>query len=239
VASDVHHGAVRSGRERDFLAWLKHAAGAASRVILNGDVFDFWFEYRTGTTRGHEEVLRALRRTVDSGVPVTLMGGNHDWWGGRYLRDEIGVEFLQEPVVREVAGRRTLLAHGDGLGKGDLSYLALQAVLRGRPTRWAFGLLPPGLGDWIARAVSRTEHKWDEWGERQRSRAEALEAWAEARLEADRELEVILLGHTHQPCIREVTAGRWYVNSGDWVAHRSYVTLEPDRAPALHEWTGA
>jgi len=236
IASDVHLGAARSGRERTFLAWLEHAASEASWIILNGDLFDFWFEYRRGTTRGHEDVLSLLRRIVEGGVPVTLMGGNHDWWGGRYLREEIGLEFLQDPVVREIAGRRTLLAHGDGLGKGDLRYLAMRAVLRGSATQWAFGLLPPRVGDRIARGVSRTEHKWDEWGERQRSRARALEAWAEARLGEDRELELIVLGHTHEPRIREVTSGQWYVNSGDWVLHRSYVTLEVGREPRLSEW---
>jgi UDP-2,3-diacylglucosamine hydrolase len=239
LASDVHLGAVRSGRERHFLSWLEHAAGAASWIILNGDLFDFWFEYRRGTTRGHEDVLALLRSVVASGVPVTLMGGNHDWWGGRFLREEIGLEFLQEPVVREIAGRRTLLAHGDGLGKGDARYKVLRAVLRGGVTRWAFGLLPPALGDRLARAVSRTERKWDEWGEQQQARVRALEAWAEERLQADPELELVALGHTHHPQLKEVARGQWYVNSGDWVIHRSYVVLEAGREPRLVEWNGA
>jgi len=238
LASDVHLGAVRSGRERTFLAWLEHAAGVSSWIILNGDLFDFWFEYRWGTTRGHEDVLALLREIVASGVPITLMGGNHDWWGGRFLRDEIGLEFLQDPVVREIAGRRALLAHGDGLGKGDYRYLLLRAVLRGTLTRAAFGLLPPSVGDRIARGVSRTERKWDEWGERQKARVIALEAWATERLGADQELELVLLGHTHHPQVREVAKGKWYVNSGDWVLHRTYVTLEAGREPRIVEWEG-
>jgi len=239
LASDAHFGAVRSGRERDFLAWLDHATDAASWIILNGDLFDFWFEYRSGTTRGHEDVLQALRRAVDAGTPITLMGGNHDWWGGRFLREEIGVEFLQHPVRREIAGKRALLAHGDGLGKGDLRYLLLKSVLRGRLTRWAFGMLPPQVGDRLARGVSRTEHKWDDWGEKQESRCTALEAWAVERLTEDAELELVLLGHTHQPCVLEVSPGQWYVNSGDWVRHRSFVTLQNGCEPRLSEWSGS
>src|SRR5690606_6200037 len=137
---------------------------AASHIVLNGDIFDFWFEYRTGITRGHDVLLAALKRTVQHGVPVTIVGGNHDWWGGRYLTEEIGVEFLREPAVRELAGRRALLAHGDGLGSGDVGYRLLRPVLRSPATRFAFALLPPAVGDRIARRVSRTEHKWDEWG---------------------------------------------------------------------------
>jgi len=159
LASDVHFGSVPAEQEAAFLAWLDAAAAAASRIVLNGDLFDFWFEYRTGIPRGYDHVLGALRAVVGSGVPVTLMGGNHDWWGGRYLREEVGVEFLQDPVVRSYAGLTTFLAHGDGLGKGDLGYRALRLLLRGRLTRLAFSLLTPELGGRIAGRVSKTEHR--------------------------------------------------------------------------------
>jgi len=238
VASDAHLGGSPPEQERAFLSWLESAARDASRIVLNGDLFDFWFEYRTGTTKGHEATLNLLRRIVDAGVPVTLVGGNHDWWGGAYLRDEIGVEFLQEPVVRELAGRRTLLAHGDGLGRGDLGYRALKAALRSGLTRAAFGALPPAWGDRLARGVSRTGHKWDVYTEGHLARSAALEAWALGQLAADPELELILLGHTHVPLLREAAPGRWYANSGDWVKHRSYVTLQPGSAPVLAEWNG-
>ncbi len=239
IASDAHLGWAAPEQERAFLSWLDQAAGAASHLVLNGDLFDFWFEYRTGTTRGHADVLALLRRIVDGGVPVTLMGGNHDWWGGPYLREVVGVEFLQAPVVRDFAGRRTLLAHGDGLGRGDLGYRALKGILRSGLTRLAFGALPPAVGDGLARGVSRTGHQWDVYTEGHLARSAALEAWAIERLESAPELDLIVLGHTHVPLLREATPGRWYANTGDWVKHRSYLTLTPGRDPVLAEWTGA
>ena len=239
VASDAHLGGAPPKQEQAFLEWLERAGGGASRIILNGDLFDFWFEYRTGTTRGYGVFLDLLRRIVESGIPVTLVGGNHDWWGGPYLRDEIGVELVAEPDVRDVAGKRTFLAHGDGLGRGDMGYRLLKTVLRGRLTRSAFATLPPSLGDRIARGVSRTGRKWDEWGPHQEARSRALAEWAEARLLSDPELELVVLGHTHLPLLREVRAGQWYVNTGDWVTHRSYVVLEQGREPRLLEWDGS
>jgi UDP-2,3-diacylglucosamine hydrolase len=243
IASDAHLGAAPPEQERAFLGWLERAGDTASHIVLNGDVFDFWFEYRWGTTRGHEVVLGILREIVAAGVPVTLVGGNHDWWGGARLRDEIGVDVVYDPEVRELAGKRAFLAHGDGLGRGDAGYRLLQMVLRGRPTRWAFGMLPPDIGDRIARGVSRTERKWDEWGPPQEARSRALAEWAEARLLADPELELVVLGHTHRPLLREVQAAgagprKWYVNTGDWVVHRSYVVLECGQDPRLLEWDG-
>jgi UDP-2,3-diacylglucosamine hydrolase len=134
LASDVHLGVVPPETERAFLAWLDHCGGAASQVILNGDLFDFWFEYRSAIPRGHTRTLGALAALVDAGVPVTLMGGNHDWWGGDFLTGEIGVEFLREPTRLELQGRQILLAHGDGLGSGDLGYRILKSILRGAAT---------------------------------------------------------------------------------------------------------
>jgi len=239
VASDVHFGAQRPELERAFLAWLDHAAGTASWIVVNGDLFDFWFEFRAGIPKGYEHLLARLREIVGSGVPVTLTGGNHDWWGGRYLREEIGLEFLQEAVTRDIAGHTTLLAHGDGLGEGDLGYrLVLRPLLRSLPFRAAFGMLPIPVGDRIAGRVSRTEDRWDEWGADRARRAEALEEWAVRELRARPELDLVLLGHTHQPVAKEVAPNRWYVNSGDWVFHKSYVKLEAGAPPVLTEWDG-
>ncbi|MGE0159700.1 MAG: UDP-2,3-diacylglucosamine diphosphatase [Gemmatimonadales bacterium] len=238
VASDAHLGGAPPHQERAFLSWLDRAGDTASWIVLNGDLFDFWFEYRSGTTRGHGAVLAALRGIVDAGVPITLMGGNHDWWGGHFLRDEIGVEFLQEPVIRDIAGRRTLLAHGDGLGRGDLGYRLLQRVLRGRATRWMFAGLPPAAGDGLARSVSRTGHKWGAYTASHLARSAALEAWARERLASEEDLELVVLGHTHVPMLQRVGPKQWYANSGDWVVHRSYLRLARGSEPVLAHWEG-
>lgn len=236
LASDVHLGACPPEHHAAFMDWLDFAAAEASSIIINGDLFDFWFEYRWGITRGHDDVLTKLREIVAAGIPITLMGGNHDWWGGAYLRNEIGLEFLQEPVTREIAGRRTLLAHGDGLGSGDVGYLVLKSALRAPITKLAFGLLPISWGDSIADKVSNTPDRWDQWGPAQKERSSALEEWAVKRMESDRELEMVVLGHTHLPMVREVEADRWYVNSGDWVFHQTYVTLRNGQPPRIDDW---
>lgn len=238
LASDVHLGAAPPEREEAFLAWLGHTPDVASRVVINGDLFDFWFEYHRGVTRGHDAVLRVLRDVVDTGVPVTLMGGNHDWWGGRYLRETVGVEFLQDPVVREYAGFRTFLGHGDGLGAGDLGYRVLKGILRSGVTRFAFGLLGPGLGDRVAGRVSKTHDRWGEPTSDDKARAAALAKWAGERLRRDPTLDLVVLGHTHVPTLDEVLPGRWYLNAGDWVYHRTYAVLEEGVPPRLLTWEG-
>jgi UDP-2,3-diacylglucosamine hydrolase len=236
LASDAHLGAAPPDMELAFARWLEHAGAAASLVFLNGDVFDFWFEWKAVVPRGHTRVLAVLAEIVDSGVPVHLMGGNHDWWGGRYLTDEIGVVFHQEPVRMALAGRRCLIAHGDGLGAGDWKYRALKWVLRSGPTQWAFRWIHPDISVRIARGVSRTQVHEEGPSEGATRRADALERWARDTLLESEDLDLVVLGHSHVPRKVEVAPGRFYVNAGDWLTNGTYLVLEGGAAPSLLSW---
>jgi UDP-2,3-diacylglucosamine hydrolase len=236
VASDIHLGGGPDpeARERAFLTWLEAVAACSGRLVLNGDVFDFWFEYRSVIPRGHTRTLGLLAQMVDAGIPVDFVGGNHDWWGGSYLESEVGVRFHRAPVRLELAGRRTLVAHGDGLGAGDRGYRLLSSVIRHPLARTAFRWLHPDAGAALARSVSRTGNTPAPGG--LASRVDPLERWARDELLADDTLQLVLLGHTHVPVLQEVTPGRFHVNSGDWIRNRTWVELSPDSPPRLCRW---
>jgi UDP-2,3-diacylglucosamine pyrophosphatase LpxH len=97
-------------------------------------------------------------------------------------------------------------------------------------------MLPVQIGDRIAQYVSNTEDRWDNVGLEQVTRSDLLQAWAIDTLQSNLELDLVLLGHTHQPLVREPEPGRWYVNSGDWVFHQSYVILNEGEPPLLLDW---
>ena len=238
IVSDIHLGIGPPERERAFVRWLSEVGGSGSELIINGDLFDFWFEYRSVIPRGHTRTLGALAALVDGGVPVHLMGGNHDWWGGSFLEDEVGVTLHRDPVVLELAGHRTFLGHGDGLGRGDLGYRVLRRVLRGSLTRWGFRWLHPDLGARVAGRVSLTEEHLRNPSRNQKRRAEVLESWAVEKLRAEKDLDLVVLGHTHIPRLVPVDGDRFYVNSGDWLTHATYVELRPGAPPRLEEWKG-
>ncbi|MEE2669001.1 MAG: UDP-2,3-diacylglucosamine diphosphatase [Gemmatimonadota bacterium] len=236
IASDIHLGVAPPETEQAFLRWLDHTAECASELILNGDIFDFWFEYRSVIPRGHTRVLGALADLVDRGVRVTIMAGNHDWWGGSFFSEEIGLTFLQDPVLRDLHGFQTFLAHGDGLGRGDVGYQLLRTLVRSRLTRWLFSWLHPNLGIAIAARVSQTEHSPGGPSKAEKGRSKILRKWAVGELQQNPTLDLIVCGHTHIPLLEEVEPGRYYANAGDWLRHRSYLVLHEGRPPVLHIW---
>ena len=164
------------------------------------------------------------------------MGGNHDWWGGDFLTGEIGVEFLQKPTVLELEGRKVLLAHGDGLGAGDLGYRVLKKVLRGSWTRFGFRWLHPDIGARIARRVSKTGTDRVRPESEQVARARFLETWANERLTESPALDLVVLGHTHTPMLKEPLPGRYYLNLGDWLDRQTYGVLAAGEPPRLLDW---
>ena len=131
----------------------------------------------------------------------------------------------------------TLLAHGDGLGDGDLGYRILRRVLRSRMAVTGFRWLHPDLGAGLARRVSRTERRaLDERPDYARARNEVLRAWARTRLQEDPSLDLVAFGHTHLPDRTEVDENRWILNTGDWVYRRTYTVLEAGVPPGIRAW---
>lgn len=237
VVSDVHLGAVPPSTERAFRGFLAYAAEAASGLLINGDLFDFWFEYRTVILREHFRVVARLAEVVEAGLPVRFIGGNHDAWAGDFLASDVGVEVLQGPVELELQGRRALVAHGDGVGPGDLGYRALRRVIRNRLTIAAFRALHPDLGDRVASLASSTEDKIATETAANNRRARVIRSWAEEQLLARAELDLVVAGHAHEALVTEVGSGRFYANPGDWLHGHSYLELPAsEAAPVLRIW---
>jgi UDP-2,3-diacylglucosamine hydrolase len=237
IVSDIHLGAVPQRTEKAFRDFLRHAGDHAAGLLINGDLFDFWFEYRTVVPSKHFRVLGALADLVDAGVPVWFMGGNHDAWAGAFLRDEVGLRLLNGPALMDWANRRVLIVHGDGVGRGDHAYRAFRWLIRHPVTVAGFRVLHPDFGAWIANHASSTEDKAEHGGTEGRSRAGYIEEWAIDQLSADPSIDLVIAGHSHSPQLVEVEAGRHYVNSGDWIHHYSYVELPASGGqPRLKRW---
>ena len=73
-ASDFHLGAPDAAaslqREKLIVQWLDEIKKDAQEIFLVGDVFDFWFEYKTAVPKGFVRLLGKLAEISDAGIPI-------------------------------------------------------------------------------------------------------------------------------------------------------------------------
>lgn len=224
--SDAHLGGAsgRPDREALLVELVRSLRGTAAALFLMGDLFDFWFEYRHAVPKGTFPIARALADLVDSGVPTAYFGGNHDFWIGDYLRDEVGLSVFQEPAVLRLQGRLVYLAHGDGLGPGDNGYKLLKRILRARWAIAAYRAIHPDVGIPLARRVSGYSHKHTDARERVLGRI--LRGVVAPRLRGG--VTGMVMGHVHEPAHFRGD-GRDFVLLGDWMDQMTHARLEGGR----------
>lgn len=232
--SDAHLGFAGAEVERAVVSFLRYAARHAGSLIVNGDLFEFWFEWRTVIPRRGFRAVAALADVVDAGVPVLMIAGNHDCWGGDVLRRDIGVDYRFGPLVLEIAGWRSHVEHGDGLRpREDRRYRMLRRLLRHSLAIRSFRWLHPDLATPIATGSSHASRTYVA-----RDHGRGLRDAAERISEADPSLELVILGHSHVPTLERLSRGTAYGNPGSWLDEPTFLHITEERV-ALRRWDGS
>jgi len=173
--SDAHLGAEskarEAGREARLHSFLKSLGGRISRLIIVGDLFDFWFEYRSAIPRRYFATLELLGRLRSAGIEMDYLNGNHDFWLGPFLSDDLGIRTHHGAMTLEHDGRRIWIHHGDALVGGDHGYRLLKRVLRHPASIALYRLIHPDFGIPLARWVSSGRSRPSGCGARSRSHA--------------------------------------------------------------------
>lgn len=229
-ASDFHLGTPDFEgslvREKKVVAWLDRIKTDAAEVFLVGDVFDFWFEYKTVVPRGHVRLLGKIAELTDAGIPVHFFIGNHDMWVFDYLPKETGVIVHREPIQRTFGTKTFYIGHGDGLGPGDHGYKFIKKVFRNKVCQWLFARLHPNLGIGLANFWSKTSRSHT--GEVDRKFLGAQNEWLAIyckEILKNKHYDFFIFGHRHLPMEIPVGDNSLYLNLGDWINHFSYAVF--------------
>lgn len=232
VFSDAHLGFATRDIERALIRFIRHLHGRAASLVINGDLFEFWFEWRRVMPRGTFRVLSAIADLHDDGVPVLMVAGNHDCWGGDILRDDVGIDFRVDPWEGELAGWRTRVEHGDGLrGKEDRGYRAIKHVLRNPLAIRMFRWLHPDLASWLATRSSHASRTYTA-----RDGGAGLRAAAARMLSPNRGIDLLIYGHSHVAELQRV-GDAVYANAGSWLDAPTFLRITPARVE-LRRWDG-
>lgn len=222
--SDAHFGIDDYGAEEErrdrLLEFLRSLRGRTGHLYIVGDLFDFWFEYRTVVPRQHYTVLHALSSLVESGVRVTYLAGNHDFWLGTFLDEQVGVVTAEGPLTVTHHGRKIYIAHGHGLISRDLGYRLLSKIMHSPLSIRLFQLIHPDCGFRIGRLASRLSRRHGTptaWDPREAYRDLAFSL-------LDQGYDAVVFGHNHCPTL-EHKEGKVYINLGDWLQNDTYGVL--------------
>jgi UDP-2,3-diacylglucosamine hydrolase len=229
-ASDFHLGtgtyAKCREREARLVRWLDSIKADAAEVFLMGDVFDFWFEYKTVVPRGYIRFLGKLAELADAGTKIYFFKGNHDMWMFDYFEKELGATIVSNELEIERGGKKFYLHHGDGLGPGDTFYKILKKIFRSRFCQWLFARIHPNLGVGIANYWSRRSRIANEKNEDHKpGQQEWLVTYSQELLKTSF-YDYLLFGHRHKPLEIPLNDKSCYVNLGEWVFKNSYAVFD-------------
>ncbi len=231
-ASDFHLGVPNHKssleRERRIVRWLEYIRHDAEEIYLVGDVFDFWFEYKTVVPKGYVRLLGKLAELRDAGIPIYFFIGNHDMWMFRYFEEELDIPIYRKPILRELKGKQFFIGHGDGLGPGDQGYKFLKKVFANPICQWLFAWLHPDFGVglaqfWSGKSREKNMKLPEEFlGEEK----EWLYLYANKKLD-EVPVDFFIFGHRHLPLDMVLKNGESrYINLGEWMNFNSYAVFD-------------
>ncbi len=230
-ASDFHLGVPSYNdslaREKRLVTWLDNVKHDAAEIYLVGDLFDFWFEYKTVIPKYFTRLLGKLAELRDNNIPITFFTGNHDMWMFGYFEEELGIPVIRQPIDREINGKKFHIAHGDGLGPGDKGYKFIKKVFASKLCQWLFRWLHPDIGIGIANYFSGTSRKktGDSDAKFLGEENEWLVIYSREKLKTQH-YDFFIYGHRHLPMEIKLNDSSKYINLGDWINHFTYAVFD-------------
>ena len=226
-ASDQHFGAPTNElsfpREQKFVAWLDEVKVDAEAIFLLGDLFDFWFDYKTVVPKGFVRVLGKLAEIRDSGIPIYFFVGNHDLWMDDYFEKELNIPIFRENQEYTFNDKTFLIGHGDGKGPGDIGYKRMKKVFTNLLSKWLYRWLHPDIGMKLGQYLSVKNKliSGDEDVKFLGEENEWLILYSKRKLET-KHYNYLVFGHRHLPMKVAVGEKSEYVNLGDWISYFTY-----------------
>ena len=226
-SSDNHLGAptgeASRPREKEFVAWLDEIKNDAAAIFLLGDLFDFWFEYKTVVPKGFTRTLGKLAEIADSGIPIYFFVGNHDLWMNDYFETELGIPVFHKPQEFTFNDTSFFIGHGDGLGPKDKGYKRMKKVFTNPLFKWLFKWMHPDIGLKIGQymSVKNKMISGDDDATFLGKENEWLAIYAKRKLE-EKHRDFFVFGHRHLPLEIELNNKSKYINLGDWIQYYTY-----------------
>jgi UDP-2,3-diacylglucosamine hydrolase len=215
IVSDAHLGVAPASAEAALLDFFDDVPSLGDCLLINGDLFDFWFTYSRVIPRHGFHVAAALAR-LRRKLPIVMVGGNHDRWDRDFWERDLKLTFSPHRATFAIGARTVTAIHGDGLAESRWQAKLIHGLIQHPATAAVYRLLHPDLGLRMVDLLSPVlgDHTIDE-SKLTRAAARQRE-WAVGLLTEQTDVGLLVMGHTHRAVLEEPVAGRQYLNPGAW-----------------------
>ena len=228
VFADCHVGR-RPGDEGPFLEALETAAGrGVTRITLLGDIFHFFIAHPKFETPAIARFLETVRKLAASGIPITYVEGNRDFFlRGSYVEKEFHAVCDEEEF--DAGGVRFLAMHGDLLNERDLPYRFWRFLSKNSVSRAAVGVVPKKTANRLVWNVEARLYR-SNFKHKTRLPLDMIRAFAAKRFRKG--IDVLLLGHFHKSWSENVDGGRVEILPA-FVEERLWMEIRDDGTTSL------
>lgn len=223
--SDTHLGAPdekTSGiREKKLVETLQKHQSSISHLVLVGDIFDCWYEYKKAVPKGFVRLLGQLAQMADEGVQIHYFIGNHDLWLRDYFEQEMNAMVYREPSLLQFDETKFYIGHGDGFPKSDGFYRFIKKLIYTNPIcKWMFRQLPVDIGLGLAQRFSASSRTIDEkvFVDGIYEQLKTVYTEIDARY--------FIFGHVHQQTRKPLGENKEYINLGEWFSKPHYAIFD-------------
>lgn len=222
--SDVHLGYYNRNedikREDVFLDLLSKISIDAKEIYLVGDIFDYWFEYKTVVPKYFYRTLSKIYDLKQKGIKITYLMGNHDFGHNTFFKEEFDIDIITADLDLVINGKKFYIAHGDGKAYNDTGYLILKKVLRAKISNLLYRIIHPDIGIGVASGSSRSSRSYTD--KKEFSQKDGLKDFAINKIENG--YDFVIMGHRHKKEFIEhsysdstnISKKGIYINLGEW-----------------------
>ncbi len=213
--SDVHLGFYHRSKDKEredlLLKVLEKISLDATELYFLGDIFDYWFEYKTVVPKYFYRTLALIRKLTDQGIKIEYLMGNHDFAHKSFFEEELNVRIHINDIERTLEGKHFYLSHGDELNPTDKSYKIAKRILRSSFNQWLYAKLHPDFAIELAAKSSVQSRKYSGL---KYPPQDFMKEFAEAKI--NQGFDYVIMGHRHKVA-EYIFDGGAYLNLGDWL----------------------
>ncbi|MGE3062739.1 MAG: UDP-2,3-diacylglucosamine diphosphatase [bacterium] len=188
IISDCHISTDDQTGESDLIKLITHQD--FSLLILLGDTFDFYFDFKNYIPENYMPILNILKK-ISSERKVVVFKGNHDMWFGDSFKKQTNAQIEDGTVEMKICGGKYLFNHGDDFCDKSLLRIIADAFLKNSSTVLLFSLIPPRTAYALGRVVSKATG-----GGEYKNKTKQMTVNIKKRLDL-KSIDAVIVGHSH------------------------------------------